>query len=132
MDINRLTETPELDVVRVVNLDSDGKILLVREFDDENWKLPGGKIHAGETIFIALQREMKEELDLSVVSGMITNYVKAHIPNNEHYRHVFALDLSELQPKTTKEVIEFSYFDLNELPETKFREHITTAAALVS
>ena len=132
MDIDRPPETPELDVVRVVCLDSEGKMLLVKEFDDENWKVPGGKIHASETIFLALQREMNEELGLAVTKDMIVRYVRAHIPNSEHYRHVFALDIGNQKPTTTQEVVEFGYFDLNTLPETKFREHIISAAKLVS
>lgn len=128
--IHELVKTPELDVVRIVSLDGE-KVLLVKESDDPNWKLPGGKIHAGETIFMALQREIKEELGVELQENDILNYVSANIPDSENIRHIFLImqiPLGDINP--TDEVAEFGYFELTALPETKFSGHIQSAVAM--
>lgn len=44
----------------------DGHIILHRERGDEIWSLPGGRVEMNEASPLSLQREFKEELDLSV------------------------------------------------------------------
>ncbi|WP_404442844.1 NUDIX hydrolase [Sutcliffiella horikoshii] len=44
----------------------DGRILLHRASDDKIWSLPGGRVEMNEASPLSLQREFKEELDLSV------------------------------------------------------------------
>jgi 8-oxo-dGTP diphosphatase len=49
-----------------VIIEKDGMVLLVRGHRDENrWELPGGRMNTNESIEAALQREIKEELDLN-------------------------------------------------------------------
>lgn len=91
--LNKIVDTPELDVVRMVCFDQTGRVLLVKEFDDENWKLPGGKIHAGETILQAIQREAKEEIGVNIDSSMLQNYVKKTIPHSPNFRHIVSLNI---------------------------------------
>ena len=124
-------KTPELDVVRAVFLDG-GRVLLVQEFDDENWKLPGGKTHQGETIGEAIKRELMEELGIEVDLADIINYVPASIPDSDDIRHIVLFKpVSEDDIKSTDEVKEAKYFDLSDLPPTKFQGHISTAVAYV-
>jgi 8-oxo-dGTP diphosphatase len=130
--LNEQTRTPLLDVVRVVSLSEDG-VLLVKEADDENWKLTGGKIHEGETILEAMQREVKEELGIQIEREEILNYKSANIPNSENIRHIFLV--AEVKPESiskTEELEEARYFKLSELPETKFREHILSAIDIIT
>lgn len=134
MDLNVLDQpakTPLLDVVRVIFLRGD-EVLLVQESDDINWKLPGGKIHAGETIFEALQREIQEELGYKVSKADILNYKSAPIPDSENTRHMFLMaPIPEAKIVKTDEVAETGYFNLSTLPETKFQGHIKSAAEFV-
>ena len=46
-------------------IERDGRYLIVNEADDHWWGFPGGGIDYGETCFEALQRELKEEINLS-------------------------------------------------------------------
>jgi 8-oxo-dGTP diphosphatase len=52
-----------------------GRILICRRKEDKAqggyWEFPGGKIEEGETAGQALERELKEELNISVKAGKI-------------------------------------------------------------
>lgn len=131
-ELDKQADSPELDVVRIVSLKA-GDVLLVKESDDPNWKLPGGKIQAGETIFEAVVRELEEELGVRVERNDILNFKSAKIPHSENTRYIFLVaSIPEKSVAKTDEVEEYRYFSLTELPETKFKEHIRTAVAIVS
>ncbi len=131
-ELDRQADSPELDVVRIVSL-KNSKVLLVKESDDPNWKLPGGKIHAGETIYEAVVRELDEELGAKIARTDIINYKSAKIPHSENIRYILLVtSFPGDSIAKTDEVEEFRYFSLNALPVTKFREHIRTAVEIVS
>src|SRR5438309_2120944 len=48
----------------------DDKILMCQRHRDKiypfHWEFPGGKVEDGETLFHALQRELQEELNISI------------------------------------------------------------------
>lgn len=129
-ELNKLVDTPELDVVRIIITNNNDEVLLVVEFDDPEWKLPGGKIHEGETIIAAIERESMEELGIKVSADMIYTYTKANIPNSENFRHIVRANLGELAPELTKETAKQEYFAQDNIPRGKFFEHITSALSL--
>lgn len=51
--------------------DGDGRILLVEPTYKDHWELPGGTVDADESPYDAAQREIKEELGLSVTPGRL-------------------------------------------------------------
>ena len=53
-------------VTRIFLRNKKWEYLLVRHKWNSNWTLPGGHIEEGETIFKAIKREIKEELDLEI------------------------------------------------------------------
>lgn len=130
--LDEAAATPEKDVVRLVITDEQAAVLLVQEVDDENWKLPGGKIHEGETVFDAAEREVGEELGFQITRDAIFNVVKAHIPDSDNYRYILGLTADSSQVQPTKEVAQTGFFDLGSLPSTKFAEHISSAVRMIN
>jgi len=58
-----------IDVVAAV-IRNDGRILITQRLDHVHlarlWEFPGGKVEAGESLEVALQREIREELGLKI------------------------------------------------------------------
>jgi 8-oxo-dGTP pyrophosphatase MutT (NUDIX family) len=54
-------------VVRVVVLDSDDRVLLLRGHGEAHWAMPGGGVEPGETTAEAALRELAEEVGITGV-----------------------------------------------------------------
>ena len=61
---------PQVHVAVGVILDRNHKILITRRASDAHqgglWEFPGGKVEAGETLEVALGRELREELGIEI------------------------------------------------------------------
>jgi 8-oxo-dGTP diphosphatase len=70
----------EVHVAVGVILDSTNRILITRRGDDAHqgglWEFPGGKVESGETVQDALQRELREELGISI--GVASPLLEVH------------------------------------------------------
>jgi ADP-ribose pyrophosphatase YjhB (NUDIX family) len=61
--------------VNVAVTDSEGRLLVIRRSDNENWALPGGAMDCGETIGQAAVRETKEETGIDCeITGLVGVY----------------------------------------------------------
>lgn len=47
---------------------ADGRLLLIRRGDSGKWALPGGTLEWGETLRVAIEREVQEETGATVLS----------------------------------------------------------------
>ena len=97
----------------------DGKVLLVKEADDNWWALPGGGVDHGETIESALAREVEEELgvptadvssDFQIVHYNIGNVVNG-VPRMNLF---FKASVPERLLKKTKHIEERAWFTKSE------------------
>ena len=71
--------------VRVIILDQDQRILMVRQHHKERyvWTVPGGAIEPGETSPDAAIREVKEETGLDVAINKMIWHVEQLVPGKE-------------------------------------------------
>jgi 8-oxo-dGTP diphosphatase len=87
---------PRIEVRAEAILVRDGRILLVNHVKRgaSYWVLPGGHVEHGETLALALAREMKEELELDVAVGALA-VVHDYIARDRHVvNHAFRVSSS--------------------------------------
>jgi 8-oxo-dGTP diphosphatase len=64
---------PVTEVAAGILLDAEGRYLLGQRPEGKPyagyWEVPGGKIEAGESVFVALKRELQEELGIDIESS---------------------------------------------------------------
>ena len=65
----------------------EGHILLHRASGDKIWSLPGGRVEMNEASPLSLQREFKEELDLSIEIGRLVWIVENFFEYREKKVH---------------------------------------------
>ncbi|MGY0036530.1 NUDIX hydrolase [Pedobacter sp. NJ-S-72] len=58
----------------------EGKLLLAFSGNKNAWYLPGGKIDSGETSLQAIQREIKEELNIQMNPDLLEFYCHITAP----------------------------------------------------
>jgi 8-oxo-dGTP diphosphatase len=95
------TDRPVTEVAAGILLDTEGRYLLGQRPEGKPyagyWEVPGGKLEAGETVFNALQRELKEELGIVIESSQELTilehdyphaYVRLHVSVIRHWSSV--------------------------------------------
>ncbi len=64
---------PHYDVAAAVIIRSDGRVLVAQRQPGDThgglWEFPGGTREAGETLPVALRRELQEELGIEIAVG---------------------------------------------------------------
>lgn len=112
--------TPKVDLRAGVF--KDGKILLVREREDDCWTMPGGWADVCETPSQGIIREVLEESGYSVSSPTLVAIkdrdVHPYLPKYpQHiYKMFFLCHFESGQPTPNIEISEIGFFELNALP----------------
>jgi 8-oxo-dGTP diphosphatase len=111
----------------------DNKVLLGRRNDDPEkasselhgegtWTMPGGKIHFGEKIQEAAERELKEEIGVKAKKLKVVS-VSNEIRHDAHFITIgFLCENFEGEPRTMEpdEIVEWKWFPLDKLPNPIF------------
>jgi 8-oxo-dGTP diphosphatase len=78
-------QRPITVVAAGILIDSEGRYLLGQRPEGKPyagyWEVPGGKVEKGETIFQALQRELQEELGISIQSSQELTILEHDYPH---------------------------------------------------
>lgn len=113
--------TPNISV-RVIVLDSDQRMLMVKEVAEQKWAVPGGWVDIFETVKEAAIKEVKQEtgLDVSIVRLLAVlqreRYKDYPTLVSEVVHYFYArVDSGVLTP--SHETDEVAWFPLNQLPE---------------
>ena len=69
-----------------------GKVLIVKRLESESdwagfWELPGGGVDSGESLEVALHREILEETQLSIDTNMVPYYT-FNYDNTEEFHYI--------------------------------------------
>jgi acetyl-CoA carboxylase carboxyl transferase subunit beta len=101
--------------------DEVNRILLGKRNKDPqrgNWIIPGGKIHAFESIAEAAARELLEETGLIVEVGDHFNVYEIINPPNEHRIVIYSWGkVVGGEPRASDDISELKFFELDELGE---------------
>lgn len=101
-----------IDVVAAI-VEHDGLFLACRRRPERGgqWEFPGGKVEAGESVETAVVRELREELDIAVVSGDVFTTVE-----HGELRIIFVLaSLADERPTRSTDHDQLEWLTLDEL-----------------
>ena len=114
----RLTRGATLGV-RVMVIDAEGGVLLVRHSYVPGWLLPGGGVERGETVYDAVRRETEEESGVIVeevpqLHGVFANHQQFH---GDHIACFVVRKFRRGPFVATGEILEARFFPSAGLPE---------------
>lgn len=104
---------------------SAGRVLFVRE--GETWLLPGGKLHADESVEAGARREVREETGIDVelsTLGAVAEQTFRHPERDDSYQFYFATFVAEPRPPEPEPTAAADAVDeaawLQSVPESTF------------
>ena len=105
--------------VRGVVIDGEGRILLIRHGYMPGWTFPGGGVEINETVYDALQRELREEANVEI-TGPVTLLGVFHQPQFSKRDHVLVYVIRSFTwngaHKPNLEIAECAFFSRDALP----------------
>lgn len=105
---------------RAMVIDAEGRILLVRHTYMPGWIFPGGGVEFGETLEVALQRELAEEANVSMNAApeLFGIYSNENIFPGDHVALYLVRQWSQSRmPEPNREIAEVGLFAPHSLPQ---------------
>ena len=72
--------------VRALVVDAEGRVFLVKHSYISGWHLPGGGVETGETLMMALSRELREEGNIELIGAptLFAIYFNRRVSRRDH------------------------------------------------
>ncbi len=109
---------PVVHGVRVIALDDDGRVLLVRHsYGSAHWMPPGGGLRRGEDPVAAAMRELREECGCDLAAARLVAVVRENLFGATNVIHVIGGRVRGVPQGDGREVTACGFFAAHALPE---------------
>jgi 8-oxo-dGTP pyrophosphatase MutT (NUDIX family) len=102
--------------VKVIPINSNSQVLLIKNRYDKYWYLPGGGVKKGEALLDCAKREMREEAGIEIgelkILGVYSNFCEY---KSDHIILLHA-DVADQRLIKGLEIDQLEFFDLRALP----------------
>jgi ADP-ribose pyrophosphatase YjhB (NUDIX family) len=104
--------------VRAVVLDDADRVLLVRHTYTDGWHLPGGGVEVGETLEMALAKELREEAAVTLAGPTSLHgvFLNERLGRRDHVAVFVVRDFTAGVMVPTREIAEARFHALHDLP----------------
>ena len=130
LDFFLKSKKPRIRVAALIR-NSKGEIFLIkqRKKNKDYWLLPGGGIEFGESATVALERELKEELNLDTKTSKFLLLNESIDPKGDRHllQLVFEVEVKYFNPsipKSEKAIVEFAFHSVESVLELELRPDI--------
>lgn len=109
---------PRLDGCRVIAVDSEGRVLLLRHsYGAQSWMAPGGGLRRGEPAVAAAMRELLEETGCALADPREIDVTDLNLHGANNRIHVVVGRTQGPPRPDGREILEAGFFALDNLPE---------------
>jgi len=105
--------------VRAMVIDGNNQVFLVKHSYVAGWHLPGGGVDVGETVRVAMARELFEETNIKVAGEptLVGLFFNNRVSRRDHVALFIVRDfIQEMPPEPNQEIIAHGFFAVDALP----------------
>ncbi len=106
--------------VRGLVFDAQGRVFLIRHSYVPGWHLPGGGVEPGETLAVALGRELQEEGNIELIGApeLYGVYFNRRASRRDHVAlYVVRSFRQSAPPQSNREIVAHGFFETDALPQ---------------